>query len=105
MISEWASSYPDGNDTDLFASLLSGEPMENMFFPQFRRVERYVLLRLFSRPHAIPVHRIALLTEPASTGGLRYDPDARFDADVILNRLESHPLGGGFVKTLERRPE
>lgn len=100
-ISSWAAQYADGNDSRLFASLLSGEPMENMFFPQFRRVERYVLLRLFSRPHAVPIQRVAAWGQPASDTGLRYDPDARIDADVILSRIETHPLAGGFVKTLD----
>ncbi len=74
--------------------------MENMFFPQFRRVERYVLLRLCSKPHAVPIQRVAVWGEPASSTGLRYNPDARIDADVILERIENHPLAGGFVKTL-----
>ncbi len=98
-IADWAAEYPDGNDTNVFASLLSGEPMENMFFPQFRRVERYVLLRLCSRPHSVPIQRVAVWGEPASSTGLRSNPDARIDADVILERIENHPLAGGFVKT------
>lgn len=99
-ITSWAEQYPDGNDSKLFASILSGEPMENVFLPQLRRVERYVLLRLCSRPHEVPIQRVAAWGEPASGSGLRRDPDTRIDADVILDRIETHPLMDGFVNTL-----
>ncbi len=48
----------------------------------------------------MPIQRVAVWGEPASSTGLRYNPDARIDADVILERIETHPLAGGFVKTL-----
>jgi hypothetical protein len=100
-LSEWARQYPDGNDSTLFAALLSGKPMENAFAPQFSRVERYVLLRLCSRPQHVPIQRVASWGEPASDAGLRHYPDARVDANVILERIENHPLSGGFIETLE----
>ena len=100
-ITSWAEQYAVGNDSKLFASILSGEPMENVFLPQLRRVERYVLLRLCSRPHEVPIQKVAAWGEPASGSGLRQDPDTRIDADV-LDRIETHPLMDGFVNTLPR---
>ncbi|MDQ3242793.1 MAG: hypothetical protein M3Q09_03605 [Gemmatimonadota bacterium] len=48
----------------------------------------------------VPIQRVAAWGEPASGTGLRTDPDVRMDADVILERIEAHPLAGGFVQTL-----
>lgn len=98
-ISGWADEYHDGNDSHVFQAMLSAEPMENVFLPQFQRLERYVLLRLCSRPQEVPIQRVAAWGEPASGTGLRTDPDVRMDADVILERIEDHPLAGGFVET------
>lgn len=98
-LSEWAQQYPDGNDTKLLASLSSGEPIENPFAAQFRRVERYVLLRLCSRPQQVPIQRVASWGEPASEAGMRHYPDAHVDANVILERMENHPLSGELIET------
>jgi len=38
--------------------------------------------------------------KPASGSGLRRDPDTKIDADVILDRIETHPRMDGFVNTL-----
>jgi hypothetical protein len=98
-LTEWAREYPKHNDSKRLAALSSGEPIENVFSPQFRRVERYMLLRLCSEPVSVPIQRVACWGENATRSGLRQEPHVNVDADVILARIEGHPLSGEFVDT------
>jgi hypothetical protein len=104
-LTEWAREYPKHNDSKRLASLSSGERIENMFSPQFRRVERYILLRLCSEPGAIPIQRLACWGEDATSSGLRPETPVSVDADLILERIERHPLSGEFVDTPKMRPK
>jgi len=88
----WREKFKEHQDYDLISSLTGEDPVPNPYAPQFRRVERYILLRLCSKPTALPIQRLARV----GSSGVS-DSMARIDADQVLARVETHALASTFV--------
>ena len=88
----WRDQFKEEQDYDLIVSLTGDDPITNPYAPQFRRVERYMLLRLCSKPSSLPIQRLA---RGRSNGA--GESANKVDADQVLARVESHPLASTFV--------
>lgn len=88
----WREQFKEAQDYELIVSLTGEDVIPNPFAPQFRRMERYILLRLCSKPSALPIQKLARL----SPRGLNHRT-AKVDADLILARIETPPLAQTYA--------